>query len=182
MKTTFATTALALLLALLGSCARHPASGSLGKTKPAPSKAKIVAIDHPETCPHCGRRISDPPARNPIYGPAAYEDHTPASGGQGTPLDSAMSPSPQAASTTLPVPQTSPIPAPPVQTIPAAAPKPAPQLSVDVDGSKYYVVVPGDSLWKIAKAFGVKIDDIKSANALEADTVQVGQKLEIPVP
>jgi LysM repeat protein len=51
-----------------------------------------------------------------------------------------------------------------------------------VDGSKYYVVVPGDSLWKIAKAFGVKIDDIKSANALEADTVQVGQKLEIPVP
>jgi LysM repeat protein len=69
--------------------------------------------------------------------------------------------------------------APPVGSVPPVA-KPAPQLSTDADGSKYYLVAPGDSLWKIAKAFGVTIDSIKSANALEADVVIVGQKLEIP--
>lgn len=154
MKTTLISTAFATAIALLGSCAN--------RTKPAPPQSappRVIAatVSHPENCPHCGRCISYPPVTNPIYGPAAYEDRT----------------------------QTVPAPASAVPTAAAAPVVPAttappPQLTVDADGSKHYVVASGDSLWKIAKAYSVSIDAIKSANALENDIVQVGQKLEIP--
>ncbi len=47
--------------------------------------------------------------------------------------------------------------------------------------SKVYVVRPGDNLTKIAKAHGVRIGEIKSANNLNGDRINVGQKLKIPV-
>jgi len=43
-----------------------------------------------------------------------------------------------------------------------------------------YVVKQGDSLAKIAKATGTKIDDLKAANNLSASSVRVGQALKIP--
>lgn len=43
-----------------------------------------------------------------------------------------------------------------------------------------YEVKSGDSLEKIAKKFGVKIADLKSANSLSSDKIRVGQKLTIP--
>lgn len=43
-----------------------------------------------------------------------------------------------------------------------------------------YVVKPGDSLAKIAKATGADIDDIKAANNLSASSIRIGQALKIP--
>lgn len=173
MKTKLIPATLVLPLTLLLSCARHD-------SQPAaiPTARQVPTVNAPVAyCPHCARQISGAP-QNPTYGPAAYEDNTPP-----------RPPSTQAASSTSLVPPVTAAPAtttgatvpaiPPVGSVPTA-PKPVPQLSVDADGSGYYLVAPGDSLWKIAKTFDVTIDAIKSANALESDVVVVGEKLTIP--
>jgi len=51
------------------------------------------------------------------------------------------------------------------------------------DGSVVHVVKPGQSLWSIAIAYGVKIKDLLAFNHLPADytTIYTGQKLKIPV-
>jgi LysM repeat protein len=46
---------------------------------------------------------------------------------------------------------------------------------------KTYTVRSGDNLMKIAKAQGVSIKALRSANALKTDQIKVGQKLKIPV-
>lgn len=43
-----------------------------------------------------------------------------------------------------------------------------------------YTVVKGDSLWAIAKKFGVTVDEIKNLNNLKSDSLSIGQKLKIP--
>ncbi len=43
-----------------------------------------------------------------------------------------------------------------------------------------YVVKPGDSLAKIAKATGTSIDDLKAANNLSAGSIRIGQELRLP--
>lgn len=43
----------------------------------------------------------------------------------------------------------------------------------------YYTVKQGDTLWKIASANGVTVDNIKKANGLKSDNLHVGQKLLI---
>ncbi len=43
-----------------------------------------------------------------------------------------------------------------------------------------YVVKPGDSLAKIAKATGNSIDELKAANNLGAGSIRIGQELSIP--
>lgn len=63
----------------------------------------------------------------------------------------------------------------------AAPAKAAKVESVKVPaGGAVYVVVPGDSLSKIAKKYGVKISDLRAANNLSGDLIRVGQKLVIP--
>ena len=134
-----------------------------------------MASSHPDYCPHCARRLTDPP-ENATYGPAAYEDNTPPRPPDRQPQGTTF-PSPVVTTT---VSRTAGIPVPPsFGSVPATV-KPVAKLSVDLDGSKYYSVVSGDSLWKISKVFGVSIDAIKSANALESDVVVVGEKLTIP--
>jgi len=45
----------------------------------------------------------------------------------------------------------------------------------------YYRVRPGDTLWKISRAYGIEIDDILKANHLtESSVVEVGQPIFIP--
>ena len=44
----------------------------------------------------------------------------------------------------------------------------------------YYVVVKGDSLWKIANKFGVTVDSLKKANNLTTNLLNIGDVLFIP--
>ena len=44
-----------------------------------------------------------------------------------------------------------------------------------------YLIVPGDSLSRIAKKFGTSVDALKAANNLTTDRIYSGQKLLIPV-
>ena len=47
-------------------------------------------------------------------------------------------------------------------------------------GAGSYVVKPGDSLARIAKASGVSVDDLKKANGLSTGNIRIGQALAIP--
>lgn len=53
--------------------------------------------------------------------------------------------------------------------------------NISVPGtSDYYIVKSGDSLWSIAKKYGVTVDELKSANNLTSNVLSIGQKLKIP--
>lgn len=57
----------------------------------------------------------------------------------------------------------------------------APSAPAPASGSaSTHTVVRGDSLWKIAKQYGVTVDAIKQANGLSNDTAVLGAKLMIP--
>lgn len=47
-------------------------------------------------------------------------------------------------------------------------------------GSNYYTVKSGDTLWKIANANGISVDELKSANNLSSNSLSIGQLLLIP--
>jgi len=43
-----------------------------------------------------------------------------------------------------------------------------------------YIVQSGDSLWSIAKKYGITVDELKNYNNLSSNTLTIGQKLQIP--
>lgn len=45
-----------------------------------------------------------------------------------------------------------------------------------------YTVVPGDTLWNIAKRFQISVDSLKKTNNIKNDYVLIGQKLTIKAP
>jgi LysM repeat protein len=51
----------------------------------------------------------------------------------------------------------------------------------EVENYNIYTVVKGDTLYKIANQFGVTVNDIIKANNLKSNTLQIGQKLSIPI-
>lgn len=64
--------------------------------------------------------------------------------------------------------------------LPAIAPVLASLLFATGASAETHRVGAGDSLWSLAKKYGVSVEAIKSANKLESDTIQLGQKLDIP--
>lgn len=45
---------------------------------------------------------------------------------------------------------------------------------------RIHIVQTGDSLWKISRAYGVKVDVIKEMNNLESGTLKVGSEIQLP--
>jgi membrane-bound lytic murein transglycosylase D len=61
-----------------------------------------------------------------------------------------------------------------------SAPRPTPPV---VSGSRYYTVRSGDSLWTIARRYGVSVADLTRWNGLrERDVIRVGQRLAVAPP
>jgi len=50
---------------------------------------------------------------------------------------------------------------------------------VPLAGSDYYVVKKGDTLWSIARAYGLTVEKLKSLNNLTSNILSIGQKLII---
>jgi lipoprotein NlpD len=49
--------------------------------------------------------------------------------------------------------------------------------------AQYYIVEPGDSLFRIAERFGVDLQELVTLNTIpNPDDIEVGQKLRIPPP
>jgi len=49
-----------------------------------------------------------------------------------------------------------------------------------IQGANVYIVQKGDSLWSIAKKYGITADELKNYNKLTSNLLTVGQKLRIP--
>ena len=49
-------------------------------------------------------------------------------------------------------------------------------------GTDYYIVKSGDTLWNIAKKFGVSLETLKKENNLTSNALSIGQYLKIPSP
>lgn len=66
--------------------------------------------------------------------------------------------------------------------IPPKTPKAAPLFSTGKiqTTERTYTVQEGDSLWKIAKQFGVSVDLLKARNQLQSDGIKPGTTLKIP--
>jgi LysM repeat protein len=75
-----------------------------------------------------------------------------------------------------------PTPSAPQPLAPAASPIP-PTLTPAPPGPKYivYVVRPGDTLYSIARRYGITVAAIMAANRLPNFNIHVGQQLQIPV-
>ncbi len=44
-----------------------------------------------------------------------------------------------------------------------------------------YIVKPGDSLFKIARSYGITVEQLKEYNGLVSDELYVGQQIFIPI-
>ena len=49
-------------------------------------------------------------------------------------------------------------------------------------GENVYVVQPGDTLYSIARKFGISVDALKQANNMTSNLLSIGETLNIPVP
>lgn len=67
--------------------------------------------------------------------------------------------------------------------MPQAAPTQQKKSTETASSGPYreYVVVSGDNLWLIAKAFNTTVPKIREMNGLKSDSLKVGQKIKVPM-
>ena len=53
-------------------------------------------------------------------------------------------------------------------------------IGYSVEEENVYTVKSGDTLWSVAKKFGISVDELKKANNLTSNSLSIGQKLVIP--
>ncbi len=78
-----------------------------------------------------------------------------------------------------------PTPPPPVTVVPnptGSPVEPTATFGEQSAGEQVYTVQQGDTLYSIARSFGVSVDAIKARNGLTGDDIYVGQELIIPAP
>ena len=51
---------------------------------------------------------------------------------------------------------------------------------IPIEGSNYYTVKSGDSLWSIAKKYNISVEDLKEENGLTNSLLTIGDVLKIP--
>lgn len=121
-----------------------------------------------------------PPA--PISAPAALKVPVPKSANT-SPIKQPVSPKKPLVTPLKPTNEAAP-PKPPKATPPPKAKKvpeeKKPAKTSTQPKQRSYIVQEGDSLWKIARRFGVKIEDIRTLNGIQSDTLQPGVSLKIP--
>lgn len=61
-------------------------------------------------------------------------------------------------------------------------PKPSAPSGQTQNDTKYHIVKPGETLYKIATTYGVSVEDIKKWNNMDAETISVDQKLAVSQP
>ncbi|HEX2211300.1 MAG TPA: LysM peptidoglycan-binding domain-containing protein, partial [Longimicrobium sp.] len=66
------------------------------------------------------------------------------------------------------------------QPRPQEPPRPAAQAEQPRRGTRFHVVQAGETLYGIARRYGVTVDAIRRANEMETDQVRTGQRLVIP--
>ncbi|RLT43740.1 MAG: LysM peptidoglycan-binding domain-containing protein [Chloroflexi bacterium] len=69
----------------------------------------------------------------------------------------------------------------PQATVVTGTPTPSATPTASTSGEQSYTVVAGDVLGSIAEKFDVPASQIRAANNLTSDALQIGQKLKIPV-
>ena len=70
---------------------------------------------------------------------------------------------------------------PPMTAAPSAAPTSLGATTTLPAAEEFYTIQQGDTLFGIAQAFGVSVDDLISFNAIaDPDAIQAGQRLQIP--
>lgn len=65
---------------------------------------------------------------------------------------------------------------------PKPEPKPKPKPQPKKPTATRHTVKSGDTLYQLAKKYGVSVQDIKEANSLSSSALSIGQKLKIPKP
>jgi N-acetylmuramoyl-L-alanine amidase len=63
---------------------------------------------------------------------------------------------------------------------PVVEPEPKPEL-VKLSTVKGHKVKKGETLWRISQRYKVPLDELKKANGLKSNVIQIGQILAIPV-
>ena len=52
---------------------------------------------------------------------------------------------------------------------------------IPLNETQYYIVKSGDTLWSIAKKYGISVNDLKNKNGIKDSKLSIGQSLLIPV-
>jgi LysM repeat protein len=81
------------------------------------------------------------------------------------------------------IPTTTPVPVAPIQSIGNATPAPSKGQGGTITGDggdPFYIVHSGDTLWTIARTFGVDLDSLTSLNGLNDSMIYAGQVLYLP--